>query len=84
MENNHYKRRPIEVSFVNKDSDYKVRRTEINGTDQEIIKYYLGKWFNFGIEEDSMYMAHAIRLEDTGEIFLHDDPELFASDRIRF
>ena len=31
--------------------------TQINGTRESIIKYYLGKWFNFGIEGDIMRQA---------------------------
>ena len=31
--------------------------TDINGTDQEISKYYLNNWFNLGIDTDDMHQV---------------------------
>jgi hypothetical protein len=40
----------VKVYFGNGDS----LTTKINGTDEEITEYYLGKWFNLGSVEDNM------------------------------
>lgn len=42
----------IKVTFNNDDSDYLI--TGINGTVEEIERYYLGKSFNFGTDCDKM------------------------------
>ena len=42
----------IKVTFNNDDSDYLI--TRINGTVEEIERYYLGKFFNFGTDCDKM------------------------------
>jgi hypothetical protein len=42
--------RAVKVLFGNGDHF----TTNINGTDEEIKAYYLGKWFNLGNVEDNM------------------------------
>lgn len=42
----------IKVTFNNDDSDYLI--TRINGTVEEIERYYLGKSFNLGADCDKM------------------------------
>lgn len=42
----------IKVTFNHDDSDYLI--TRINGSREEIAKYYLLNWFNFGTECDKM------------------------------
>lgn len=34
--------------------------TSINGTDDEIRAYYLGKWFNLGTVDDDMHKAVSV------------------------
>lgn len=35
--------------------------TDVNGTDQEIESYFLGKWFNIGTVDD--HMVKVVRIE---------------------
>ena len=42
----------IKVTFNHDDSDYLI--TRINGSREEIAKYYVLNWFNFGTECDKM------------------------------
>lgn len=57
--------REIEVIYSN-GKDTKKLGTSINGTNEDINKYYLGKWFNLGKGElDSMYKAIAVYFCDT-------------------
>ena len=46
------------VTFDNGD----VIETAINGTDEEIKSYYMGKTFNLGKEEDDMHKAVKVEL----------------------
>jgi hypothetical protein len=50
-------RRSIRVHY----EDGNVVPTEINGTEEEINDYYVGKYFNFGVEDDKM--VKAVRVE---------------------
>lgn len=53
----------IKVIFNNDDSDYLI--TRINGTVEEIERYYLGKFFNFGTDCDKMKQCTKVEfLED--------------------
>ena len=49
-------RRTVRVTFSNGDT----LTTWINGTKQEILDYYVGKWFNLGTVEDDMQQAIAV------------------------
>lgn len=46
-------RRSIKVTYSNGQEVF----TAINGTDEEVKKYYIGQWFNFGIDGDNMQQA---------------------------
>jgi hypothetical protein len=56
--------RAIEVIYYNGKDTKKVGGS-INGTNESISEYYLGKCFNFGIEGDDMYKAIAVYFCDT-------------------
>lgn len=57
----HSGRRTVRVTFGNGDSI----TTGINGTKQEIIDYYIGKWFNIGHgEDDNMQWAERVDFID--------------------
>lgn len=34
--------------------------TAINGTEDEINRYYIGQWFNFGVDGDDMQQAISV------------------------
>lgn len=55
------KMRSIRVTY----EDGNTIDTNINGTRKEITDYYVGKYFNFGIEDDHMVKAVAVEFLDT-------------------
>ena len=46
-------RRSIKITYSNGHEVF----TTINGTNEEIKKYYIGQWFNFGVIGDDMQQA---------------------------
>lgn len=38
--------------------------TSINGTDSEILDYYLGRWFNQGVVEDHLVECVGVKFLD--------------------
>lgn len=50
------RRRHIVVHYENGDTT----PTEINGTKPEILDYYVGKYFNFGVEDDKLVKAISV------------------------
>lgn len=57
------KKRSIKVTFDNGDTI----NTEINGTEETIKKYYIGKTFNLGTDEDEK-KTKAVKVEFLGEV----------------
>jgi len=49
----------VKITYDN--GDYSV--TRINGTREEIAKYYMGKWFNLGVEADDMHKAVKVEFD---------------------
>ena len=52
--------RAIKTTYGNGDTVV----TSINGTDDEIKAYFLGQWFNFGVEGDNMQQCVAVDFLD--------------------
>ena len=48
--------RTVKVTFGNGDS----LTTCINGTEEQIRAYYVGKWFNLGTDADDMQQAISV------------------------
>ena len=46
--------------YLNDGTNY---QTNINGSVEEIEQYFLGKWFNFGIERDVMKQCVKVEVE---------------------
>jgi len=53
----------IKVIFENGDN----LKTEINGTKKEILQYYLGNYFNLGIERDNMQKCIKVEFLQTNK-----------------
>lgn len=52
--------RTVKVIFKNGD----IISTRINGTEEEIQAYYVGKVFNIGVAEDNLQTAEDVRFLD--------------------
>lgn len=52
--------RTIKVYLINKNQKVNTIITDINGSRESIREYYIGKYFNLGIDNDNMYKAFYI------------------------
>ena len=51
----------VKITYDNGDSSV----TRINGTREEVAKYYMGKCFNLGVEADDMHKVVKVEFPDS-------------------